>query len=75
MLLYLKEIVPREAQKAQSKLDQFDKALVIMGLEDHMKTGRRVVLYGRDPAGVAKEWRYVAKKYLRELPDDKDLDY
>jgi hypothetical protein len=74
MLLYLKEIVPREAQKAQSKLERFDKVLVVMGLEDHMKTGRRVVLNGRDPAAIAKEWRDVAKKYLKELPDDKDLD-
>jgi hypothetical protein len=74
VLLYLKDIVPREAQIAQSKLERFDKALLIMGLEDHMKTGRRVTLYGRDPAAVAKEWRGVAEKYLTELPDDKDLD-
>ena len=45
-----------------------------MGLEERMKTGQQVSLYGRDPATVAKEWRDVASKYQSVLPDDKDPD-
>ena len=63
VLLFLKEIVPKEAQAAQRRLERFDEALPIMGLEAHMKTGRRVTLRGPDPGAVAKEWRNVAKKY------------
>jgi hypothetical protein len=44
-----------------------------MGLEDHMKEGRRVTLSGR-LAAVAKEWRDVAEAYECQLGllDDKD---
>jgi hypothetical protein len=44
-----------------------------MGLERQMRAGRRVTLYGPDPAAVAKEWRDLAKKYQSVLPDDEDL--
>ena len=74
MLLFLKEIVPKEAQTAHNRLNRFDDVLFVMGLEERMKTGQQVVLYGRDPATVAKEWRDVAKKYQSVLPDDKDPD-
>ena len=74
MLLFLKEIVPKEAQTAQNRLERFDDVLFVMGLEERMKTGQQVVLYGRDPAAVAKEWRDVAKKYQSVLPDDKGPD-
>ena len=72
MLLFLKEIVPKEAQTAQNRLERFDDVLFVMGLEDRMKTGRQVSLYGRDPGAVAKEWRDVAKKYQSVLPNDPD---
>jgi len=73
IIIFLKEIVPREAQNAQKKLGRFDEALYIMGLEDHMKEGRRVTLSGR-LAAVAKEWRDVAEAYECQLGllDDKD---
>ena len=74
MLLFLKEIVPKEAQTAHNRLNRFDNVLFVMGLEERMKTGQQVVLYGRDLATVAKEWRDVAKKYQSVLPDDKDPD-
>jgi hypothetical protein len=32
-----------------------------------MSTGRRVTLYGSDPATVAEEWRDVAKQYQSAL--------
>jgi hypothetical protein len=70
VLLFLKEIVPGEAQNAQKRLERFDEALYIMGLEAHMKTGRRVVLQGPDPAAVAEKWRDIAKQYQSVLPDD-----
>jgi hypothetical protein len=66
-ILFLKEIVPNEAQNAQKKLEQFDEALDIIGLERKMSTGRRVTLYGSDPATVAEEWRDVAKQYQSAL--------
>ncbi|KAF8497558.1 hypothetical protein F5888DRAFT_297648 [Russula emetica] len=72
VILFLKRIVPREAQTAQKKLERFDEALYIMGLESRMRAGRRVTLYGPDPAAVAKEWRDVAKQYQSVLPDDED---
>ena len=72
MLLFLKEIVPKEAQTAQNRLERFDDVLFVMGLEERMKTGRQVSLYGRDPEAVAKGWRDVAKKYQSVLPDGPD---
>jgi hypothetical protein len=72
VILLLKEIVPREAQTAQEKLERFDDALYVMGVERHMRAGRRVTLYGPDPAAVAKEWRELAKQYQSVLPDEED---
>ena len=72
VILFLKEIVPREAQIAQNKLERFDEVLNIMGLDSSMRAGRRVTLYGPDPSAVAKEWRDVAKQYQLVLPDDED---
>jgi hypothetical protein len=69
---FLEHIVPREAQIAQKKLERFHEALDIMGLERHMRQGRRVTLYGPDPAAVAEEWRDVAEQYQSVLPDDRD---
>jgi hypothetical protein len=48
-----------------------------MGVESHMRAGRRVTLvyrrlHGPDPAAVAKEWRDLATQYQSVLPDDKD---
>ncbi|KAI0261191.1 hypothetical protein BGY98DRAFT_1104501 [Russula aff. rugulosa BPL654] len=63
-ILFLKEIVPNEAQNAQKKLERFDEALDIIGLERKMSTGRRVTLYGSDPATVAEEWRDVASSTI-----------
>ena len=37
-----------------------------------MREGRRVTLYGSDPAAVAKEWRDVAEQYQSVLPDDEN---
>jgi hypothetical protein len=76
-ILFLKEIVPKEAQTAHEKLERFDEALYIMGVESHMRAGRRVTLvyrrlYGPDPAAVAKEWRDLAKQYQSVLLNDKD---
>jgi hypothetical protein len=34
-----------------------------MGLERHMREGRRVTLFGPDPAAVAKKWRDAAEQY------------
>jgi hypothetical protein len=56
-------IVPMEVQNAQKNLERFDEALDIMGLERHMRAGRRVALHGLDPAAVAKKWRDVAEQY------------
>ncbi|KAI0273904.1 hypothetical protein BGY98DRAFT_936260 [Russula aff. rugulosa BPL654] len=71
VILFLKKIVPREAQNAQEKLKEFNEALYIMGLERRMRAGGRVTLYG-DPAAVAEEWRDLAKQYQSMLPDDED---
>jgi hypothetical protein len=77
VVLFLKEIVPKEAQTAQKRLERFDEALLVMGLEARMRTGRRVALRGPDPATVVKEWSDVAKRYQSVLPDasDEDPDY
>lgn len=75
MLLFLKEIVPKEAQTAQKRLERFDKALLIMGLEAHMKTGRRVALRGQNPAAVAREWYDAVRQYKSVLPEDEGPDY
>ena len=71
LILYFKKIVPREAKNAKKKLERFDVALDTMGLERHMKEGRRVILFGPDPAAVAKKWRDIAEKYQSMLPDNK----
>ena len=68
MILFLKKIVPREAQAAQKKLGRFDEALNIMGLESQMRAGRRLTLFGRDTIAVAEEWRDVAKRYQSAVP-------
>jgi hypothetical protein len=73
VILFLKEIVPRELQLVHEKLERFDEALYVMGLESLMRGGRPVILYGPDPAAVAEEWRDLAKKYQSVLPDDEDL--
>jgi hypothetical protein len=72
LILFLKKIVPREVQDAQEKLERFDEALDIMGLERHMRAGQRVILYGPDLAAVAEEWRDQAKQYQWMLPDNED---
>jgi hypothetical protein len=74
VLRFLKDIVPKEAQTAQKSLARFDEALFVMGLEERMKTGRRVALRGSDPdlSAVAEEWRKIAKQYQSMLPDDED---
>ena len=76
VLLFLKDIVPKEAQTAQKSLARFDEALFVMGLEARMKTGRRVALRGPNPnlSAVAEEWRKIAKQYQSMLPDDEDPD-
>ena len=73
VILFLKKIVPREAQTAQKNLERFDAALDIMGLEHHMKEGRRVTLYGSDPAAIAKKWRGVVEQYQSLQPDDEKI--
>jgi hypothetical protein len=75
VLLFLKEIVPKEAQTAQKRLERFDKALLVMGLEARMKTGRRVAIRGPNPAAVAKEWHDAARQYQSVLPEDEGPDY
>ncbi|KAH9034916.1 hypothetical protein EDB84DRAFT_1561285 [Lactarius hengduanensis] len=76
VLLFLKDIVPKEAHIAQKSLARFDEALLVMGLEARMKTGRRVALRGPNPdlTAVAQEWRKIAKQYQSMLPDDEDPD-
>lgn len=76
VLLFLKDIVPKEAQTAQKSLTRFDEALFVMGLEARMKTGRRVALRGPSPnlSAVAQEWRKIAKQYQSMIPDDEDPD-
>jgi hypothetical protein len=63
VILFFKEIIPNEARNTEKKLERFDEALYIKGLESRMKAGVRVTLYGQDPAAVAEEWRGVAEKY------------
>ncbi|KAH8981943.1 hypothetical protein EDB86DRAFT_392203 [Lactarius hatsudake] len=65
VLLFLKDIVPKEAHIAQKSLARFDEAALVMGLEARMKTGRRVALRGPNPdlTAVAQEWRKIAKQY------------
>ena len=72
MILFLKEIVPKEAQAAQKRLEQFNEALFVMGLEEQMMSGQRVALCGPAPdlTAVAQEWRTIARKYKSMLPDD-----
>ena len=70
VLLFLKETVPREAREAQRTLAQFDAALVFMGLEEHMTTGRLLAFSRPDLTDIAQEWRDVAKRYESALPDD-----
>ncbi|KAF8497559.1 hypothetical protein F5888DRAFT_297945 [Russula emetica] len=72
VILFLKKIVPREAQIAQKNLERFDEALDIMGLESKMRAGRRVTLFGPNPTAVAEKWRNVAKQYQSVLPDNED---
>jgi len=76
VILFLKDVVPKEAQTAQKSLARFDEALPVMGLEARMKTGRRVALCGPNPnlSAVAQEWRKIAKQYQSMIPDDEDLD-
>jgi hypothetical protein len=74
VLLFLKDVVPKEAQKAQKSLARFDEALLVMGLEARMKTGRRVALRGPNLTAIAQEWRKIAKQYQSMLPDDEDPD-
>ncbi|KAH9035028.1 hypothetical protein EDB85DRAFT_2143999 [Lactarius pseudohatsudake] len=76
VLLFLKDIVPKEAHIAQKSLARFDEALLVMGLEARMKTGRWVALRGpkSDLTAVAQEWRKIAKQYQSMLPDDEDPD-
>jgi hypothetical protein len=76
VLQFLKETVPKEAHTAQKRLARFDEALVVMGLEARMKTGRRVALRGPDSnsAVIAQEWSNIAKQYQSMLPDDENLD-
>jgi hypothetical protein len=69
MLLFLKKEVPGGAQKAQNRLEQFDEALFVMGLEARTKAGRRVTFSGPNLVAVAEEWRNVAKKYQQVLED------
>ena len=72
MLLFLKNTVPKEAQEAQQILARFDAALVHMGLEEHITTGRLLAFSRPDSAAIAQEWRDVAKRYQFTLPDDED---
>ena len=67
VILFVKEIVPNEAQNAQKKRERFDDPLDIIGLKRKMSAGQRVTLYGSDPATVAEEWRDVAKQYQLTL--------
>jgi hypothetical protein len=60
VILFLKDVVPNEAENAQRKLKRLDRALEIM---ERMKAGQRLDLNDSDPAAVAKEWRDVAEQY------------
>ncbi len=76
VIQFLKDVVPKEARIAQKSLARFDEALLVLGLEARMKTGRRVALRGPNPnlSAVAQEWRKIAKQYQSMLPDDEDPD-
>ena len=60
VILFLKDVVPNEAENAQRKLKRLDKALEML---ERMKAGQRIPLGDSDPSAVAKEWRDVAKQY------------
>jgi len=75
VLQFLKKTVPKEAETAQKRLERFDKAVLVMGLDVHMKTGRRVGIRGSNPAAVAGEWRDAAKQYQSELSKEAGLDF
>jgi hypothetical protein len=72
VILFLKRVVPKEVQNAREQLKEFNEALLIMGLESHMRAGGRVTLYGPGLAAVAEEWRDLAKQYQSMLLDDED---
>ncbi|KAH8981948.1 hypothetical protein EDB86DRAFT_2834649 [Lactarius hatsudake] len=67
LLLFLKDIVPKEAHIAQKSLPR-------SAHEDRSKG--TVALRGPNPdlTAVAQEWRKVAKQYQSMLPDDDDPD-
>jgi hypothetical protein len=71
MILFLKQIVPREAQKAQTRLGRFEDALSVIGIEACMKAGRRLTLSRPVPVDVAVAWHEVAKRYQLALLGDK----
>ena len=60
VILFLKDVVPNEAENAKRNLTRLDKALEVM---ERMKAGQRLDLCDSDPAAVAKEWRDVAGQY------------
>jgi hypothetical protein len=64
VILFLKEIVPKEAEEAREKLKLSDGALKIM---ERMRAGQQVALCGSDTAAIAKEWRNVAEQYQSAL--------
>jgi len=70
VLLFFKKTVPKEAREAQQTLGQFNAALVFMGIEKHMMTGRLLAFSRPDSAAIAQEWRDVANRYQSVLPDD-----
>ena len=72
VLRFLKNTVPKEAREAQQTLALSDAALVSMGLEEHMTTGRLLALPRLDSAAIAQEWRDVAERYLSELPETRN---
>jgi len=72
VLLFLKKTIPKEAREAQRTLSEFDAALVLMQVEEHMKTSRLLALSHPDSAAIAQEWRDVARRYQSVLPVDVD---
>ena len=70
VLLFLKRTVPKEAQEVKETLGQFDAALVFMGIEEHMTTGRLLAFSRPDSAAIAQEWRDVAIRYQSVVPKD-----